>query len=76
MKVKIILEKHETMEEAEETLYKALDLHRTGDIHLQESFDDPAMIDVSQRMEKIYEDIYKEMMEEITDALDEDYSGY
>jgi len=76
MKVKIQLNKNQTIEDAEELLFKALDLHRSGDIHLLESFDDPAMIDVSQRMEKIYEDIYKDMMDEIIEALGDDYSGY
>jgi len=76
MKVKIKLEGKETVLEAEELLFKALSLHRSGDVHLNESFDDPVMVDISNKMEKIHEDIYQEMMDEVIEALDEDYNGY
>lgn len=75
MKVKIILDKNETVEEAEELLFKALDLHRTGEVHTRESFDDPAMVDIEDRVLKSYSDMHKDMLEEISEALDEEYYG-
>tara|TARA_R110000868_G_C10973188_1_gene771551 strand:+ start:86845 stop:87078 length:234 start_codon:yes stop_codon:yes gene_type:complete len=76
VKVKIELKKGETKEEAEELLFKALDLHRTGEIHTRESFEDPAMLDISQRVAKVQEDIHAEMMAEIFEALDGEYNGH
>lgn len=74
-KVKIQLNKHETIEEADEALLKALLHHVNGDVHLKESFDDPAMVDISQRMADMHEKVYKEMLQEIIEALDEGLSG-
>lgn len=71
--VKIILGKNETMQEAEETLYKALDMHRNGDAH-KEDFSDPAMRDVVQRMQSAHDKMYKEMMQEIEEVLDQEYT--
>ena len=71
--VKIILNKNETMHEAEETLFKALNMHRTGD-QLTDDLQDPAMNDVVQRMETAHDKIYKEMMEEIEAVLDQEYT--
>lgn len=71
--VKIFLSKNESMSDAEEALSKALQLHSSGDIHVEESFDDPAMIHVSERMENIHEVIYKEMISEIIDELNKEY---
>lgn len=73
-KVKIILEKGETQDDAEELLMKAFEHHSSGDAHDSESFDDPAMNDVLHRMEKTHKQIYSEMLEEITEALEKQYS--
>ena len=72
-KVKILLEKGEDEIDAHVALTKALDLHNSGDIHLRESFEDPAMIDVSQQMMKVHNDIYTDMIQEIQDELDKEY---
>ena len=72
-KVKIYLEKGETIEEAEELLRKALDLHSSGDIHVEESYDDPAMIHTQERMEEIHNKIYDEMLQEVIEAINEEY---
>ncbi len=73
-KIKILLDKNETPEEAEEILYKALNAQRNGDIHT-EDFSDPAMVDVVSVMEKFHKDIYVDMMREIQEVLDREYNG-
>lgn len=72
-KVKIILEKGETPEQAEDLLYKAFEAKRNGDAH-EEDFSDPAMSDALSRMLKIQEDNYEAMLQEIIQALDEEYN--
>lgn len=72
-KVKILLEKGEDELDAHIALYKALDLHNSGDIHMRESFEDPAMIDASQQMDKIHKDIYQDMIQEIQGELDKEF---
>lgn len=73
-KVKILLEKGEDILEADESLRKALNSHVNGDVHLRESFEDPAMIDASNRFEDIHSKQYKLMVEEIIAALEEEYN--
>ena len=73
-KIKILLDKNETPEEAEEILYKALNAQRNGDIHT-EDFSDPAMVDVVSVMEKFHKYIYVDMMREIQEVLDREYNG-
>jgi hypothetical protein len=73
-KVKIFLDENETLEDAEDTLRKALDLHVSGDIHDGESFSDPAMIDTAVILERLHEDMYKKMIAEILQTLDRDYN--
>lgn len=72
-KVKIIAENGETIDEAEEKLYKAMNSHRTGDMHTEE-FSDPAMKDLLDRMKAKHGDMYEDMMREIFEVLDEEYS--
>jgi len=72
-KVKVFLEKGETELDAQIAIEKALQLHSSGDIHT-ESFEDPAMIHAQQRFEEIHDRIYKEMLDEIMDELDKEYS--
>jgi hypothetical protein len=71
-KVKIIVEDGETMFEAEEMLFKALNASRTGEAHT-ENFDDPAMRSVLETMETMHKKQYEQMMREIEDILDEEY---
>lgn len=73
-KVKIELEKGETELDAHIALSKALDLHNSGGAHVTESFEDPAMVDTSHRMEDIHKVIYGEMIQEINSELDKEYS--
>lgn len=72
-KVKVFLEDGETELDAQLAIYKALQLHNSGDVHT-ESFEDPAMIHAQQRFEEIHEKIYKEMIAEISQQLDEEFS--
>jgi len=74
-KVKIIAGKGESVEEAEEKLYKAMNSHRTGELHT-EDFQDPAMKDLVQRMINKHGDMYKDMLDEIFNELDKEYNGY
>lgn len=76
-KIKVILENGETILDADNKLLKALNHHASGDIHIKESFEDPVMIDVTHFMESEYQKIYKDMIQEINDVLDEEYAnGY
>lgn len=76
-KVKIILDSGETIQEAEDSLIKAITSQDRGEAHT-ESFDDPAMQSVVNKMEEIHKKIYQEMLADINEALDKDYSknGY
>lgn len=72
-KVKVILEKGETKADADEALFKALNLHASGDIHVTESFEDPAMIDTTNVLKDKYEKIYADMIQEIFNELNKEY---
>lgn len=72
-KVKIFLESGETVQDAEEALLKAMDHHNSGEVHSSHKFQDPAMVDVTEKMERLHQKIYQEMLAEIFDALDQDY---
>lgn len=72
-RVKIIPGNNETIEQAEENLYKALNAQRTGELHT-EKFLDPAMVDLVERMQTAHENMYAEMMQEIMDELDKEYN--
>ena len=71
--VKIILNNEETIEEAKESLFKALDSQRNGDLH-SENYQDPAMRDVLARMQAEHQKIYTELMEEVFAELSKEYS--
>jgi hypothetical protein len=76
-KVKIFLEDDETLQDAEESLLKAMDHHNSGEVHSHHQFQDPAMQSVAHRMEEAHKKIQQEMLQEINEALDRDYSdGY
>lgn len=71
--VKIILDKGETPEQAEDLLLKAFEAKSNGDMHT-EDFSDPAMQDALQRMIQIQEDNYQALIQEVIQALDEEYN--
>ena len=73
-KVKVIVEKGESLDQAEEKLYKALNSQRTGDFHTEEH-DDPAMRSLVLKMKDAHAEIYAEMMQEIFEELDKEYNG-
>lgn len=72
-KVKIFLEPGEDLRSAEDTLFKALNHHNSGDAHV-ETFQDPAMDAVADRMVDLHNKIYNEMLQEIFDTLDKEHS--
>lgn len=72
-KIKIFFEKGETERDAEDSLLKAMEFHNNGDAHAQE-FQDPAMTSVAHRMEELHQKMYQEMLMEIFEALDQEYS--
>lgn len=71
-KIKIFLDNSETMSEAEDLLYKALEIQRTGDSHVEE-FLDPAMTDIHDKLMLAHEFRMVEMLEEIFQVLDEEF---
>jgi len=73
-KVKILLEPGETQLDADHALQKALELHSSGDIHQEDAFGDPAMHDLSQRLDHEHTKMYANMIREIIDALDAEYT--
>lgn len=72
-KVKIFLDKDENIHDVENDLLKALGHHSSGEIHDLESFEDPAMVDVSNKMEREHSKMFQDMINEIFLTLDEDY---
>lgn len=72
-KVKIFLQKGETLAEVESDLFKALNHHVSGNVHEEETFKDPAMQAVVHRMEASHIKIYDDMINEINCVLEEDY---
>ena len=69
--VRILLAKGENPDQAEDLLYKALTHKR--ELDPQESFDDPAMIDVQDVLIKSHGERYQRMLLEIFDVLDEEF---
>lgn len=68
--VKILLQKGESIDDAEDLLFKAL----TKKLNPEESFNDPAMIDLSEHVMRIHKQMYVDMIREISDALDAEFS--
>ena len=67
--IKIILSKNETIEEAEEKLFKALNAQRSGEIHT-EDFHDPAMRSVVQKMINLHSQMINKAIKDIEKELD------
>lgn len=66
--VKIILGENETIEEAEETLFKALRAKRKHHSH-SESYSDPAMKNVVNKMEKLHSEMINKVIKDIEKEL-------
>ncbi len=74
-KIKVLLEKGETVFEAENLLLKALSSHTTGELHEEDRFEDPAMQDLVIRLEEEHSKMFKDMLSEIQEALDSEYQN-
>lgn len=72
-KVKIFLEEGETREEVEESLAKSVNSQNSGDVHAQDTFQDPAMDDVAETMISSFSQIYQEMLQDVFQVLDQEY---
>jgi len=72
-KLKILLDKGETLQEAEDLIFKALNHHASGDVHSSHQFQDPAMAAVAERFEETFKKINQDMINEINETLDKDY---
>lgn len=72
--VKIELDKDETVEQAEDVLFKAVLAQSTGEGHDEENFSDPAMADLINRLEEQHKLMFSEMVAEINEELDKEYS--
>lgn len=73
-RVKILLEPGETELDADNALQKALEHQSSGGAHDDEAFDDPAMVDLSQRLEQDHSKMYSAMMREILEVIDEEFT--
>lgn len=72
-KIKILLEKGETPEQAEEMLLKALTSQREGLAHTHhDTFEDPAMDHMAEMMEDFYAKQWEKMLKEIFEVIDEE----
>jgi len=71
MKVEILLEKGETLEEAEELLYKAMQHHQAGHEH-RSSFQQPSAREVFNKIIKEHDKTWKAMMKDIEKTIEED----
>ncbi len=72
--VKILLEPGETELDADSSLQKALDFHSSGDAHLDDAFNDPAMAHLMKRLDSEHSQMYSDMIQEILEVLDQEYS--
>ena len=68
-KVQIFLEEGESIDQAQDTLFKALKAKRTGDSHISDAWDDDLMVVVEAKMVAIHEALYVELLKEIKEVL-------
>jgi hypothetical protein len=73
-KVKIYVEEGETLEEAEQDLQKALQYHSSGEVHDEDSYLDPAMKSLTDRLESMHKVMYDNIIKEVMEALDKEYT--
>lgn len=74
-KVKIYVEEGETIEEAQDDLVKALHYQQSGEVHDEDTYEDPAMRDLTTKMQKFHQETYNNIIKEIIEALDKDYTS-
>lgn len=72
-KIKIIAPKGMTAADIEEYLESAVELKKSEKVHMTESFEDPAMIDLSERVIAEFTKQYDEMLTEISAVLEKEY---
>jgi len=72
-KVKIILDKDETIEEAQELLFKSLNYSRSGEAHEGDNFYDAAMADLHNQLTETYENMFSDLINEIIEELESEY---
>lgn len=70
-RVKILLDKGETIDEAQESLIKAFQSHAAGEAH-REDFQDPAARDVFNFMINKHNEMWQEILDEIAIELDKE----
>lgn len=73
--VKIELQEGETIEQAEEVLFKALRSQRDGSIHQDGKFHDPAIEELSIKLIKLHEAEYNLMLQEIFKELEDEHGN-
>lgn len=73
-KVKIFVEEGETLEEAEDLIQKALNFHSSGEVHDEDSYEDPAMGNLTTLLEAMHQKTYDNIIREVIQALDKDYT--
>jgi hypothetical protein len=74
-KIKIFVEDNESQLEVEESLHKALEFHSSGDVHETELFEDAGAQDLLNKLELLHKNLYIQILNEIYEALDEDYTN-
>lgn len=73
-RIKIFVEDGETVESVENDLFKAISHHISGDAHNGESFEDPAMASVAEKMISAHDQMYKDMIKEINEELEKEHT--
>lgn len=68
-KIKVILEKGESILDANNDLRKALEFQEKGEAH-KETFEDPAIKDLYERLSKAHVEIYNKILEEVAKILE------
>ncbi len=72
-RIKIFLDGGETLDGAESDLLKAMVHHASGAVHDSETFADPAMKAVASKLEDLHVEMYKKMISEILEAIENEY---
>lgn len=67
-KVKIILNKGESILKVNNDLRKALEYQEKGDAH-KEAFEDPAIKDLYERLLKSHQEMFEKMLQEVAKIL-------
>lgn len=68
--VKVFLEQHDTIEDVQELLFKALSQHESGEVHSEETFHQPAARAVYDKMMSEHALMWERMLREISEVID------